>query len=111
MRRFVHSATVPIYVMAAGVVVILVLLVGLVLLNRHHTNTINEVNAAQCSSLVNLYAVIRKSLEDADKAIDELDYYRLHPLERMRAHERNRETLHRFRNPPCPNDIQIGGRP
>ena len=68
---------------------------------------VNEVNASQCASLRNLYNVIRKSLEDSDKAIDEIAYYKQNPVERARAHERNRATIAAFRLPPCPPAIRI----
>lgn len=70
---------------------------------------LNQVNRAQCLALQNLYIVIRKTLADADKAIDELAYYRTYPAERLRAHARNQETLKLFRSPPCPRDIAVGG--
>lgn len=103
--------TLPVYILAASVVVVVVLIGGLVMLNEHHNDSINRINRAQCASLTNLYVVIRKTLADADAAIDEIDYYREHPAERERAHERNRETRERFRKPPCPENTQIGGRP
>lgn len=68
---------------------------------------LNEVNAAQCASLRNLYTVIQKSLLDGDKAIDELAYYRQFPDERRRAHLRNRKTMEMFRTPPCPRDFKL----
>lgn len=71
------------------------------------TAQVNEINVAQCASLRNLYAVIRKTLADGDKAIDRIDYYRTHPAERAEAHARNRETISRFREPPCPPNIRL----
>ena len=68
---------------------------------------LNEVNKAQCRSLKNLYAVIRKTLKDADKAIDELIYYQVYPKERVRAHQRNRKTLAMFKTPPCPKNFRL----
>jgi hypothetical protein len=68
---------------------------------------INTINRYQCSSLGNLYRVIHKSLRDSDKAIDEIAYYKEHPLERVRAHERNEATLKLFLVPPCPKDIDL----
>jgi hypothetical protein len=68
---------------------------------------LNRINAAQCASLQNLYGVIRTSVANSDAAIDELDYYKQHPLERERAHERNRETLEAFRTPPCPRNFVL----
>lgn len=72
-----------------------------------HIARLNKVNEAQCASLQNLYAVIRKTLADADKAIDEIAYYRRFPTERRRAHARNAATLERFRTPPCPRNISL----
>lgn len=71
---------------------------------------LNRVNASQCESLRNLYNVIRKSLEDSDKAIDELAYYKAHPEERAKAHARNQATLMLFRLPPCPPAIRLEER-
>ncbi len=68
---------------------------------------LNMVNLAQCRSLQNLYTVLQKSIADSDRAIDEVDYYKRHPLEREQAHERNRETLESFRTPPCPEQIVL----
>lgn len=71
---------------------------------------LNKVNASQCASLRNLYNVIRKSLEDSDKTIDELAYYKTHPEERAQAHARNQSTLMLFRLPPCPPAVQLEER-
>ena len=68
---------------------------------------VNRINQAQCASLQNLYMVIRKTITDSEAAIDELAYYAEHPVERAEAHARNRETLARFKTPPCPKDITI----
>jgi hypothetical protein len=68
---------------------------------------VNRINHAQCASLQNLYAVIRKTITDSERAIDTLDYYKQHPKERADAHMRNRETLQRFKTPPCPPDITV----
>jgi len=68
---------------------------------------INQINTAPCKSLRNLYIVIRKSIEDGNRAIDEISYYKAHPAERLRAHARNRETLELFRIPPCPKDVRL----
>jgi hypothetical protein len=68
---------------------------------------LNRINAAQCASLANLYSVIRKTLTDADAAIDRISYYKTHPVEREQAHERNRETIDSFRTPPCPKDFVL----
>lgn len=68
---------------------------------------VNRINAAQCASLRNLYAVIRKTLEDGDMAIDKIAYYRTHPEEREAAHNRNQATIARFRDPPCPANVTI----
>lgn len=76
-------------------------------IRRENVARINDVNASQCLSLTNLYSVIRKTLEDADKAIDTIDYYEEHPAERARAHERNRATLMLFHQPPCPDAISL----
>lgn len=68
---------------------------------------LNRVNQAQCKSLRNLYAVIRKTIEDADAVIESSDYYREHPDEAKTAHARNADTLRRFRSPPCPPDVEL----
>lgn len=68
---------------------------------------LNVINTSQCRSLQNLYTVIRKSLRDADAAIDELAYYRQYPAERKRAHQRNTQTLDMFKTPPCPANFTI----
>lgn len=72
---------------------------------------INLVNRAQCASLRNLYAVIRKSLKDGDKELDKIVYYREHPAERARARERTRQTINQFRTPPCPPDVSVTSEP
>lgn len=68
---------------------------------------INAVNQAQCASLRNLYAVIRKSLEDSDAQIDKLAYYREHPGEARDAHRRNQDTIRRFKTPVCPPRVTV----
>ena len=68
---------------------------------------VNRINQAQCASLQNLYAVIRKTILDSEMAIDTLAYYQEHPQERAEAHARNQDTLARFKTPPCPPDITI----
>ncbi len=74
---------------------------------RERVQQINQINTFQCRSLQNLYLVIRKSLRDSDKAIDELSYYKQFPLERTEAHRRNAETLELFRVPPCPSNFTV----
>lgn len=74
---------------------------------RERIQQINLVNTSQCQSLQNLYRVIRKTLQDSDRAIDELAYYRQFPEERRRAHARNAETLELFRVPPCPPKFTV----
>jgi hypothetical protein len=68
---------------------------------------LNKVNIAQCTSLQNLYGVLQKSILESDRAIDQIAYYKTHPVEREQAHERNRETLESFRTPPCPEEIVL----
>lgn len=72
---------------------------------------INQVNAAQCAALRNLYSIIRLTLKQSDSNIDQITYYRTHPLERERAHMQNAETLSKFRTPPCPPDIALPNKP
>lgn len=72
---------------------------------------INHVNQAQCASLANLYSIIRLTLQQSDKSIDQITYYRTHPLERRRAHMQNALTLAKFRTPPCPADITLPNKP
>lgn len=72
---------------------------------------INHVNAAQCASLANLYSIIRLTLQQSDKSIDQIVYYQQHPEERVRAHMQNAVTLGKFRTPPCPPDIKLPNKP
>ena len=76
---------------------------------RERVAQINKVNQAQCQSLQNLYEVIRKTVIDSVAIIETTDYYRTHPREKAEALARNRSTLERFRTPPCPADIELGG--
>lgn len=68
---------------------------------------INGVNAAQCASLRNLYAVIRQTIEASDRNVDTLQYYKEHPDEAELVHEQNARTLAKFREPPCPQQIEL----
>jgi len=72
---------------------------------------INMINRAQCASLRNLYAVIRKSLKDGDIELGRITYYREHPAERARARERTRQTISQFRQPSCPPNVSITPEP
>lgn len=68
---------------------------------------LNKINREQCSSLSNLYVVIRQTLVESDGRIDAITYYRNHPAERRRAHRANVAILAKFKTPPCPRQIEL----
>jgi hypothetical protein len=68
---------------------------------------LNMINRQQCSSLSNLYVVIRQALVASDARIDAIAYYRSHPAERRRAHRANVAILAKFKTPPCPQRIAL----
>lgn len=68
---------------------------------------VNEINTAQCASLRNIYTLLRSTVEESDRRLDNIQYYRQHPAELADAHATNLAILLRFRTPPCPSDVAI----
>lgn len=71
---------------------------------------INRINQAQCASLRNLYSNLQLTIEQSDKTIDTLAYYRGNPQEKAAAHRYNRQVIGRFREPPCLHDIVLNNK-
>lgn len=61
----------------------------------------DAVNMNQCKEIENLKAAIVLTIEEADRSIDSIDYYRLYPTEAAKAHERNRQAIEKFSPRSC----------
>lgn len=74
---------------------------------RERISQLNQINISQCESLRNVYSVIQQTLVESDNRINELDYYKHHPAERINAHHANAAIIQRFKTPPCPGKIKV----
>jgi hypothetical protein len=68
---------------------------------------LNRINKAQCESLRNIYTLLRLTIVQSDQRIEEMAYYRAHPVEAQEQHDRNQALLLQFRDPPCPYNIRV----